>query len=324
MRILQIKSPGHAALIEEADPIAGPDEVVVRIQAVASCPHWDITMMAGRDIFDRPGFPHYPALPGQPGHEMTGVVERVGAGVATFKPGDAVVAWRTMGESKPGYYAEKACVPVADLLPRPANLSAADAAGFEMAMSVAVCFLALPDLAGQRVAVGGLGPAGMIAVQMAKAAGAARVIGFDLNRERCAFARTLGADDAFDPRSDEGQRFIGRRRRTARHEVDYAIDCSGSAASVQFQLDIVTKGLALFGVPHEAYRFEPRHFGLTLYGYRGHTIEAASYAMHRVKSGALRLAPLNTVELPLSRFAEGTALLAGQKALKILYRPEDH
>jgi len=315
MRILQIQSPGQAPLIEVAAPIAGPGEVIVRVEAVASCPHWDMTMMAGRDIFDRPGFPHYPALPGQPGHEMTGIIESLGPGVTAFKADDPVVAWRTMGEAKPGYYAEKACVPVADLLPRPATLTAADAAGFEMAMSVAVCFLALPDLAGERVSVGGLGPAGMIAVQMAKAAGALRVTGFDLNPDRRAFARTLGADDTFDPRSDEGQRFIGRR------QVDYAIDCSGSAASVQFQLDIVAKGVALFGVPHEAYRFEPRHFGLTLYGYRGHTIEAANYAMDRLKSGGVRLAPLNTVELPLSRFAEGTALLAEQKALKVLYQP---
>jgi threonine dehydrogenase-like Zn-dependent dehydrogenase len=315
MKSLQIQSPGHAPLIEVPDPVAGAGEVIVRVEAIASCPHWDITMMAGRDIFDRPGLPRYPILPGQPGHEMTGVVESVGAGVTVFKPGDAVVAWRTMGEDKPGYYADKACVPVADLLPRPRNLTAAEAASFEMAMCVAVPFLALPELTGERVSVGGLGPAGMIAVQMAKAAGAARVIGFDLNPERCAFARTLGADDAFDPRSDEGRRFIGRR------EVDYAIDCSGSAASVEFQLDIVSKGVALFGVPHETYRFEPRHFGLTLYGYKGHTMGAANYAMARLESGALRLAPLNTVELPLSRFAEGTALLAQQKALKVLYRP---
>lgn len=316
MRILQIQSPGHAPLIDVPNPAPGPGEALVRIEAVASCPHWDITMMAGRDIFDRPDFPHYPIVPGQPGHEMTGVVESIGPDVTRFAPGDAVVTWRTMGEDKPGYYAEKACVPIADLLPRPTELSAAEAAGFEMAMCVAVCFLALPDLAGQRVSVGGLGPAGMIAVQMAKAVGAATVIGFDLNPQRCAFALTLGADQAHDPNSEAGARFIGRG------EADYAIDCSGSAASVQFQLDVVRKGVALFGVPHDAYRFEPRHFGLTLYGYKGHTPEAAQYAMELLRSGAVRLAPLNTVELPLSRFAEGTALLAEQKALKVLYRAE--
>ena len=314
MKILQIQSPGHAPLIEVPDPVPGPGEVVVRVEAVASCPHWDITMMAGRDIFDRPGFPRYPALPGQPGHEMAGVVESTGPGVRELAPGEAVVAWRTMGEDKPGYYAEKACVPVADLLPRPPELPAAEAAGLEMAMCVAACFLALPELAGARVSVGGLGPAGMIAVQMARSAGAARVVGFDLNPERRAFALRLGADETHDPR-EGGASFLGAGR------LDYGIDCSGSAASVQFQLDIVRRGVALFGVPHEAYRFEPRHFGLILYGYPGHSLEAACYAMQRLQSGAVRLGLLNTVELPLGRFAEGTALLAAQQALKVLYRP---
>jgi len=318
MRILQIQGPGRAAMVELDDPSPGPDQAVVGVEAVAACPQWDITMMAGHDIFDRPGYPRYPALPGQPGHEMAGIIESIGAGVTGFAPGDPVVVWRTMGENKYGYYADKACVSVKDLLLRPASLTAAEAAGLEMAMCVAVCFLTLPDVSNQRVSIGGLGPAGLIAVQMARAAGAARVIGFDLNSERCEAALRLGADEALDPRSQDAARFTAKRGA----EVDYAIDCSGSAASVQFQMDITGKGVALFGVPHETYQFAPRHFGLTLYGYKGHTIEAARYAMERLESGAVRLAPLNTVELPLSRFAEGTALLAQQRALKILYRPQ--
>jgi threonine dehydrogenase-like Zn-dependent dehydrogenase len=317
MKILQIQAPGHAELIEGNDPTPGPGEAVVRVEAMASCPHWDISMMAGRDLFERPGYPRYPALPGQPGHEIAGVVESIAPDVSGFVPGDPVVVWRTMGEDKPGYYAQKARVPVVDLLHRPAGLSAAESAGFEMAMCVAVCFLTLPNLLGMRVSIGGLGPAGLIAVQMAKAAGAARVIGFDLNAQRCDLALRLGAHEALDPRSAEARRFTAG----AGAEVDYAIDCSGSAASVQFQMDIAGKGIALFGVQHEPYIFHPRHFQLTLYGYRGHCLEAAYYAMERIESGAVRLGPLNTVELPLSRFAEGTKLLAQQRALKVLYRP---
>jgi threonine dehydrogenase-like Zn-dependent dehydrogenase len=317
MRILQIKAPGCAELIEMPDPTPGPAEVIVRVQAVASCPHWDMTMMAGRDIFDRPDHPKYPALPGQPGHEMAGVVESVGHGVTAFKAGDAVAVWRTMGEEKPGYYAEKACVPENDLLPVPPGLDAAAAAGLEMAMCVAVCFLTLPDLAGKRVSIGGLGPAGLIAVQMAREAAAARVLGFDPNPGRRAFALTLGADDALDPRSQAASLLTARRGA----EIDYAIDCSGSAASVQLQMDVAGQGVALFGVQHEPYVYHARHRGLTLYGYKGHTIEAARCALDRLVSGAVRLAPLNTAELPLSRFAEGTELLARQEALKVLYRP---
>jgi len=315
MKALQIQAPGKATIVEIEDPTPGPNEVVVRVEAIASCPQWDLTMMSGRDILDRPGYPHYPALPGKPGHEMAGVVESTGPGVEAFAPGDPVVVWRVMGEDDSRYYAEKACVPTATLLLRPANLSAAETASLEMAMCVAGCFLTLPRLYGERVSIGGLGPAGLIAVQMARAAGAALVLGFDLNPKRCEMARTLGADEALDPRSEEAARY------TNRNGVDYAIDCSGNHESVEFQMDITKEGVALFGVPHHPYSFERRHYTLTLYGYKGHFLEAAHYAMGLLRTGGLRLAALNSVELPLSRFAEGTALLAEQRALKILYYP---
>jgi threonine dehydrogenase-like Zn-dependent dehydrogenase len=312
MKALQILAPGNAELVDVADPIPGPGEVVVEVEAVASCPQWDLTMFLGKDIFDRSGYPKYPTIPGQPGHEMAGIVESLGDGVDTFSPGDPVVSWRTMGELKFGYYAAKACLPVEDLLLRPIHVSAENGASLEMAMCVASCFLTLPNLRGENVSIGGLGPAGLIAVQMAKAAGAARVIGFDINPKRCEFALTLGADDAKDPRVET----IPKDWR-----VQYAIDCSGHRESVQFQMDIAEKGIALFGVPHEPYTFEKRHWGLTIYGYKGHTLEAALYAMRLLESGDLRLAPLNTITLPLSKFAEGTMLLKQQEALKVLYYP---
>lgn len=272
-------------------------------------------MMSGRDIFDRPGYPHYPMLPGVPGHEMAGIVESIGPGVEGLALGDPVVAWRTIGEDQIRYYAEKACVPAHALLLRPVNLSAAQSASLEMATCVATSFLTLPRLSGQRFSVGGLGPAGLIAVQMARAAGASVVLGFDPNPERRKMAYTLGADEALDPRGPEAAKYANR------NGVDYAIDCSGNHESVQFQMDITKEGLALFGVPHHSYTFLPRHWSLTLYGYKPYTIAMGHYAMGLLKSGALRLDVLNSVELPLSRFAEGTELLAQQRALKVLYRP---
>lgn len=317
MKALQIQLPGKARMVEVEDPVAGPREVIVRVEAIASCPHWDVSLMQGWDLFHRRGLPRYPCLPGQPGHEMAGVVESVGARVKGFAPGDPVATWRTMGEDKLGYYAEKACVPATNLLPRPRGVSAADGASLEMAMCVAACFVALPSLRGQRFSVGGLGPAGLIAVQLAKAAGAARVIGFDLNPERRQTALTVGADEVVDPTAGDAKRFTAQ----AGAEVDYAIDCSGSARSVQFQMDITGKALALFGVPHEAYIYKPKHFALTIIGYPGHSLRAAQYAMQRLATGALRLGILNGIELPLSQFAKGTALLEKQKVLKVLYRP---
>jgi len=318
MRVLQIIGPGRAEVVEAPRPSPREGEVLVRVSAVSSCPHWDMTLMDGVDIFDRPGFPQYPQPPGREGHEMCGFVDEVGAGVADLRPGQRVVAWRTMPAGRWGYYAEYAAVSGQDLLAVPEHLPDAAVAPLELAMCVAVCFLDIPDVAGLRFSVGGLGGAGLVAVQMARAAGAAEVVGFDPLPERRALALDLGATRCLDPRSEEAA-VLRCQPRGAR--VDAAVDCSGVGASVEFQMDLAGRWLCLFGVQHETYRYGLRQRGLTLYGYGAHRREAADYALARVLDGRVRLSPLISRELPLSQFAEGVDLLRRRQAIKVLYRP---
>jgi hypothetical protein len=56
---------------------------------------------------------------------------------------------------------------------------------------------------GRRVGIMGLGPAGLIAAQMARAEGATEVVGFDLNPKRREHALTCGLNAAYDPRTAE-------------------------------------------------------------------------------------------------------------------------
>jgi S-(hydroxymethyl)mycothiol dehydrogenase len=81
------RTPGAAASIEEftiGDP--GPDEVLVRILASGVC-HTDLGVKSG--TYGSDGFPFLL------GHEGAGVIEAVGAGVTSHKPGDHVIlAWR--------------------------------------------------------------------------------------------------------------------------------------------------------------------------------------------------------------------------------------
>lgn len=318
MRILQILAPGRAELVEKEPPSPGRDEVLVRVDAVSACSHWDMTLMAGVDIFDRPGFPQYPLPPGREGHEMCGIVEAVGQGVAQFRPGQRVAAWRTMGAGRWGYYAEYAALSADDLLSVPPGMPDEAIAPLELAMCVSVCFLDMPDVKGLRFSVGGLGAAGLVAVQMARAAAAAQVIGFDPVPERRRLAERLGADRCLDPASAEA---MALREQPRGARVDAAIDCSGAKASVQCQMDMAGRWVSVFGVQHETYEYTLRHRGLTLYGYGAHRREAAEYAMDRIKDGRVQLSPLISREMPLSEFARGTELLGRKKAIKVLYRP---
>ncbi len=318
MKALQILEPGRAEIVEVERPEPAEGEVLVRVDGVTSCPHWDMTLMAGVDIFDRPDYPRYPLPPGREGHEACGVVEEAGEGVEAFASGQRVVTWRTMPSGRWGYYAQYAAISAEDLLPVPEGLSDAAIAPLELAMCVAVCFLDMPLVAGLRFSVGGLGGAGLVAVQLARDAGAAEVMGFDPLEERRALARELGADVCLDPASDQ-TRSLRQMPRGAR--VDAAIDCTGARDSVQFQMDVAGRWVALFGVQHDTYEYTLRHRSLTLLGYGAHRREAADYAMERVAGGRLRLAPLVTRELPLSQFADGTELLRRKEAIKVLYRP---
>jgi NADPH:quinone reductase-like Zn-dependent oxidoreductase len=48
MRLLQVVAPGRAEWREATVPVPGPGEVLVRIRAVATCPHWDLHIFGGR------------------------------------------------------------------------------------------------------------------------------------------------------------------------------------------------------------------------------------------------------------------------------------
>jgi threonine dehydrogenase-like Zn-dependent dehydrogenase len=173
--------------------------------------------------------------------------------------------------------------------------------------------------AGKRIGIGGLGPAGLIAAQMARAEGASEVVGFDLSATRRDYACTHFFDAAYDPRDPALSETIPVRPTAPK--LDSAVDCVGAKASVEFLMDRVRDVVALFGVQREDYVFKPRHNSLRLCGYPGHSRAAAEYAVDLMERGCLNLAPLVTHHLPLERYAEGIDLLERQEAIKVCFHP---
>ena len=105
MNILQITSPHTFEIHEAPTPQPGPGQVLMRVEAVTTCPQWDLHLRHNEPMFIGHQF-HYPYTPGQPGHEATGEVVAVGDGVTDFASGDRVSAWRDAGHSQPGCYAQ--------------------------------------------------------------------------------------------------------------------------------------------------------------------------------------------------------------------------
>lgn len=320
MKLLQITSPGQAEWRDAPVPKPGPGEVLVRILAVATCPHWDLHIFGGHPMF--PGQTlTYPYLPGQPGHEAVGEVVALGPDVEIPRVGARVAVWRDTGRRPQGCYAQFNVLRADDLLEVPATLALADIASLELAMCVEVSFQQLARLggvAGRRLGLSGLGPAGLVAVQLALAHGAAEVVCFDPVAERRTLATTLGAHRALAP---DAAVWPPSRGTPA---LDDAIDLTGVPAAIEFLMDRTQRCVTLFGVLREDVRFTTRHLfgpGLTLMGYGDHNRIAAETALTFIAAGKLRLAPLITHNLPFTRYAEGVELLRQKHAIKILFDP---
>lgn len=319
MKALQALAPDNMAVLEVPTPTPGPREVLMRIMAVTTCPQWDLHLRHNEPMFVGHRF-NFPYTLAQPGHEAAGVIEAVGEGVTDLMPGDRVAAWRDAGQDRPGCYAQFVVHQAASVIKVPEEVSFEALAPMELAMCVGTVFRMLREmnvLEGRRVGIAGLGPAGLVAVQMARAEGARHVIGLDLAPERLETGRRVGADECFDP--SDGLEDVLPLRPDQR--LDTSIDCVGAKRSVEFLMDRTQDVLALFGVQREDYTFSPRHYRLRLCGYKGHWRESAEYAVNLIRQGKLDLAPLVTHTMTLESYSEAIDLLETRKAIKVCFLP---
>lgn len=316
MKILQIVAPGKSELLDIPVPEPKEGEVLVRVEAVTTCVQWDLHCRNNEPMFVGHKF-FYPYTLGRPGHEATGTIEAVGPGVTSVAVGDRVAAWRDQSENFTGAYAHYYLQPEPNVIKVPEGLPAQALAPIEMAMCIATVFRMLRDMdaiRGRCFGVTGLGPAGLISLQMARAEGAAEVIGFDPLPDRRALAEKLGIDATFDPTAELSGAAPWPRPATT-------IDCVGAKKTVEFSMDITQDVVALFGVQREDFTYSLRHARLTLCGYKGHFRESAEYAVDLIRQGKLDLAPLTTVNLPLERYDEGITMLQNREAIKVCFWP---
>lgn len=174
---------GHLALEDVPSPEPGPGQVVVTVKA-AGVNFPDTLIVQGK-------YQIRPELPFTPGAEFAGVVKAIGEGVATVKPGDAV-----LGVGVTGGFAEEALIDAANLVPLPAGADFAVAAALTMAYGTAL--YALKDRArlapGESLLVlGAGGGAGLAAVEVGKLLGA-KVIAAASTDAKLDICRGRGAD----------------------------------------------------------------------------------------------------------------------------------
>ncbi|MDA0710607.1 MAG: zinc-binding dehydrogenase [bacterium] len=319
MKILQYDAPGNPILKEVSTPEPEAHQVLIKVLGISTCPHWDLHIMDGQEML--PGLPlTYPYTAGQPGHEAMGEVVAIGSNVTQFEVGMRVAAWRDQGQNRTGAYAQYAVFDADSLLQTPV-LVPERIASLELAMCLQVSFdrlIQMDAVKDKRFGVSGLGPAGLIAVQMARTNGARSVIAFDPMPERRELAGMLGADavHAPDPIAFPEGRFT-------ENALDCALDCTGLKVSIEFLMARTRETVSIFGVLREQLAFGPKNWNrnFTLMGYGMHNREAAERALDLIVTGAVSLSPLITHSLPLTRYREGVDLLRKKEAIKVCFDP---
>lgn len=189
--IIQNELSGPITLTDVPKPAPLPTEVLVRVHAAGVNPV-DWKTRAGSGMAGLQTFPFIN------GWDVSGVVEEVGFGVTTLKPGDEVYGMPRFPHAASAY-AEYVTAPSRHFARKPKGLTHVEAAGLPLAALTAWQILIdTADLQpGQKVLItAAAGGVGHLAVQIAKAHGA-YVIG-TAREPKHAFLKDLGADEVID------------------------------------------------------------------------------------------------------------------------------
>jgi L-iditol 2-dehydrogenase len=253
MKQAVMTAPGKIEIREVPPPAPAAGQVLVRMKRIGVC---------GSDIHVYHGKHPYTSYPVVQGHEVSGVVDRIGPGVKGFSPGDPVTfqpqvtcgrcypcqhgqyhicdSLKVMGFQTDGAAQELFAVDAAKVLHLPAGMSLEHGAMMEP-LAVAVHALARGGgAAGRKVVVLGAGPIGNLVAQAAQGSGAAQVLLSDVSDYRLELATRCGLPRGVNPAQvDLGEEI---RRRFGESKADLILECVGAQKTIESAVSVARKG----------------------------------------------------------------------------------
>lgn len=338
------------------DPEPGVHEVVLEIQACGVCGsdmHFYET--DDEDYILYPGLTKFPTILG---HEFSGKVVETGGAVTLLKKGDIVTVeemiWcgrcipcrngypnhcsnlEEIGFTIPGAFSnfiavdEKFCWKIDAIAERFGDEELAFAVG-ALSEPTSVAYNAMFERAGgfrpgHYVDVYGAGPIGLAAIGLAKAAGAGKIVAFEISPERLELAKAIGADYAYDPREVSPSEAMMELSKGA--GFDFHVEASGvpelaipeMEKALAINSKIVQIGRAAQRVPMYLESFQVRRaqaFGAQ--GHSGH--ETFPNVIRMVAAGQLDLSPIITAKYNLEDAVEAIAKSTKRADGKIMVKP---
>jgi threonine 3-dehydrogenase len=276
------------------------------------------------------------------GHEFVGEIVDVGANVNDFRPGQIVsgeghvvcgrcrncMAGRRhlcaqtsgVGVDRPGAFAEYLALPMSNVWEHRPGIDLDVAALFDP-LGNAVHTALQYDLLAEDVLITGAGPIGAMAAAVCKYAGAKNVVITDINPERLALARQLGATRTVDVRTEklaDVQRELGMSE-----GFDVGLEMSGNPSGFRDLLANMCHGgkVAMLGIPGEemAVDWSQVIFNmLTLKGIYGREMYETWYKMSSMIESGLDISAVITHRLGFEDFQQGFDAMNAGEASKVI------
>lgn len=317
MKAIQLVKPGlPLELRQVALPALDPHDVLVQVKAAGIC---------HSDAHYRSGVASVTPLPRTLGHEVAGVVARVGDAVDAVQPGERVClhylttcgecvwcrqgseqfcrAAQMIGKHRDGGYAEFIALPARSVVRLPDVIPFPHGAVMMCSSATALHALRKARLQpGESVAVFGVGGLGASAIQLAWALGASRVFAVDLNPSKLRLAETLGAVPV-NAATDDPVRSLADL--TAGAGVDVAVELVGLPATMQQAVRaLAIKGrAALVGITDQNISLAPYSEVINreaeIIGVSDHLASELAELLKFAQQGKLNLSPVVTRTVPL-------------------------
>lgn len=329
-------SPGVIEFRQVPTPEPGPGQVLIKIMEIGVC---------GSDIHVYHGEHPFTSYPVTQGHEVSGIVEKLGPGAEGLVPGQKVTiqpqlvcgkCWpcrhgkynlceelRVMGFQATGVASEYFAVDAAKVTPLPEEMSLEEGAMIEPLAVAVHAVRRAGDAAGKDICVLGAGPIGILVAQAAKGMGAGRVMVTDISSLRLEKARECGADFCVNTKEKDFGQALAECFGPDKADVIY--DCAGNDITMGQAIQYARKGSTIILVAVFA---KTAHVDLAVLN--DHELDLNTSMMYRnedyveairlAASGRVRLMPLLSKRFPFQEYLDAYRYIDENResAMKVL------
>jgi threonine 3-dehydrogenase len=319
------------------EPTIGINDVLIRVRYAGIC-GTDVHIYQWDDWAQKTI-----QVPMAIGHEFVGEVVQIGSNVNDFFPGDIVsgeghvvcgrcrncMAGRRhlcantqgVGVNRAGAFAEYISLPMTNIWRHHPGIDQEVAAIFDPFGNAVHTALSFPVL-GEDVLITGAGPIGIMAIPVARHAGARHIVITDMNPFRLDLARRMGATVAVNPAETsltEVQKHLGMQE-----GFDVGMEMSGNPAALKDMIANMSHGgkIAILGIPSREMPMDWRQVifnMITIKGIYGREMYDTWYKMSVMIESGLDISPVITHRFAFEDFQQGfDAMISGQTGKVLL------